>query len=156
MNTKQYEDFIIKTAESLLAIDSPSGFTGRASDYILDTVRELGYPVYRNKIGNVIVTVNGEDNEESVALSAHIDTLGLMVRSITSEGYLMVTVVGGPILPTLDGEYCRIHTREGKVYTGTILSLSPAIHVFPIHPHVREMNRTWLSALMRSYIARKM
>lgn len=131
MNTKQYEDFIIKTAESLLAIDSPSGFTGRASDYILDTVRELGYPVYRNKIGNVIVTVNGEDNEESVALSAHIDTLGLMVRSITSEGYLMVTVVGGPILPTLDGEYCRIHTREGKVYTGTILSLSPAIHVFP-------------------------
>ena len=67
MNTKQYEDFIIKTAESLLAIDSPSGFTGHASDYILDTVRELGYPVYRNKIGNVIVTVDGEDNEESVA-----------------------------------------------------------------------------------------
>ena len=53
MNTKQYEDFIIKTAESLLAIDSPSGFTGRASDYILDTVRELGYPVYRNKIDKI-------------------------------------------------------------------------------------------------------
>ena len=24
-----------------------------------------------------------------------------------------------------------IHTRDGRVYTGTILSLSPAIHVFP-------------------------
>ena len=42
---------------------------------------------------------------------------------------LMVTKVGGPLLPTLDGEYCRIYTREGKVYTGTVLSLSPSVHV---------------------------
>ncbi len=53
-----------------------------------------------------------------------------MVRSITAEGMLMTTRIGGPILPTLDGEYCRIHTRDGRIYTGTILSLSPAAHVF--------------------------
>lgn len=130
MDTKQYQDYLIKTAESLLAIDSPSGFTHHASDHIIDIAKDLGYPVYRNKIGNVIVTADGEDSEDAVALSAHIDTLGLMVRSVTAEGYLMITPVGGPILPTLDGEYCRIHTREGKIYTGTVLSLSPAIHVF--------------------------
>ncbi len=131
MEFRQYEDFLIKTADSLLSIDSPSGFTGQASQYVLDMAAELGYPAYRNNIGNVIVTVDGEDQDESVALSAHIDTLGLMVRSITSDGHLMITSVGSPILPTLDGEYCRIHTLDGKVYTGTILSLSPAIHVFP-------------------------
>ena len=65
-----------------------------------------------------------------MGLCAHIDTLGLMVRSITDDGMLMLTKVGGPILPTLDGEYCRIYTRDGKKYTGTILSLSPAAHVF--------------------------
>ncbi len=130
MNFEQHQDFLIKTAGSLLAIDSPSGFTDRAAQYVLDTVSELGYSAYRNNIGNVIVPVEGENNDESVALSAHIDTLGLMVRSITSEGYLMLTAIGSPILPTLDGEYCRIHTLEGKIYTGTILSLSPAIHVF--------------------------
>jgi len=43
---------------------------------------------------------------------------------------LMTTRIGGPILPPLDGEYCRIHTRDGRIYTGTILSLSPAAHVF--------------------------
>lgn len=32
---------------------------------------------------------------------------------------------------TLDGEYCKIHTRTGKTYTGTMLSTSPAIHVYP-------------------------
>lgn len=35
------------------------------------------------------------------------------------------------MFPTLDGEYCKIHTRNGKEYTGTILSTSPSVHVFP-------------------------
>lgn len=131
MNFNQYEDFLIQTATALLAIDSPSGFTEKVSDHILNVVGELGYPVYRNNIGNVIATVDGEDSSEPVALSAHIDTLGLMVRSITAEGHLMITQIGSPVLPSLDSEYCRIHTRDGRVYTGTILSLSPAVHVFP-------------------------
>ena len=37
MHFTQYEDFLIKTAESLLAIDSPSGFTDKASEYVLHT-----------------------------------------------------------------------------------------------------------------------
>ena len=99
MNFKQYEDFLIKTAESLLSIDSPSGFTDKASEYVLHTATELGYPAYRNNLGNVIVPVEGETDEEPVALSAHIDTLGLMVRSITNDGHLMITAVGSPIRP---------------------------------------------------------
>lgn len=131
MNFEQYQNYLIDTASSLLSIDSASGFTTNVTDYLLKTVEELGYPAYRNNIGNVIVTVEGEDDTEPVALSAHVDTLGLMVRSITSDGMLMITSVGSPLLPSLDGEYCNIHTRDGRVYTGTILSLSPAIHVFP-------------------------
>ena len=53
-----------------------------------------------------------------------------MVRSITGDGTLKFTLLGGPIVPTLDGEYCTIRTREGKIYTGTFLSTSPAAHVF--------------------------
>ena len=53
-----------------------------------------------------------------------------MVRSINSDGTLAFTNVGGPIIPTLDGEYCRILTRNHQIYTGTILSNSPAAHVF--------------------------
>ena len=53
-----------------------------------------------------------------------------MVRSIKSDGKLALTNLGGPIIPTLDGEYCRIYTRDGNVYTGTILSTSPATHVY--------------------------
>lgn len=65
-----------------------------------------------------------------IGLSAHVDTLGAMVRSISNEGKLKITNIGGPIIPTLDGEYCTIRTRDGKLYTGTFLSTSPAAHVF--------------------------
>ena len=65
-----------------------------------------------------------------VATSAHCDTLGLMVRSVKPNGRLALTTLGGPSTPTLDGEYCTIYTRDGRKYTGTILSTSPAVHVF--------------------------
>ncbi|SHJ47689.1 M42 family metallopeptidase [Hespellia stercorisuis] len=131
MNFEQYQDYFRQEAHALLSIDSASGFTTRATQHVYDIAAALGYHTEKTNLGNVIVTVDGKDNDHAVALSSHIDTLGLMVRSITSEGYLMMSAVGSPILPTLDGEYCNIYTRSGKVYTGTILSLSPAIHVFP-------------------------
>ncbi|MFA7367901.1 MAG: M42 family metallopeptidase, partial [Bacilli bacterium] len=34
------------------------------------------------------------------------------------------------ILPTYDGEYCKVYTRDGKVFTGTFLSNAPAVHVY--------------------------
>lgn len=130
MELKQYQDYLIQTATDLLSIDSASGFTGRAAEFVENMARGLGYAVSRTNKGNVIVTAEGGEADGPVALSAHIDTLGLIVRSITEEGFLMVTPVGGPLFPSLDGEYCRIHTRRGQTYTGTILSLSPAAHVF--------------------------
>ena len=80
MNFESYTEYLQNAATSLLSIDSASGFTTKATDYLLQVVEELGYPVYRNNIGNVIVTVEGEDDTEPVALSAHVDTLGLMVH----------------------------------------------------------------------------
>ena len=53
-----------------------------------------------------------------------------MVRSIKGDGTLAVTNVGGPSIPTLDGEYCKIMTRDGKVYSGTILCSSASVHVY--------------------------
>ena len=53
-----------------------------------------------------------------------------MVRSVAEDGLLRFARVGGPLLPTLDGAYCTLYTRSQKAYTGTVLSLSPATHVF--------------------------
>lgn len=119
----------LQLLEKIFSIDSPTGYTQNIIDYLEEVIKELGYSTERNKKGNLIVSVKGE-REYTLGLSAHVDTLGLMVRSIMPNGHLRFTMLGGMLLPTLDGEYCRIHTRSGKIYTGTILSTSPSVHVF--------------------------
>ncbi len=130
MDFQNSKDFLMETAKRLLTTDSPSGFTAKAAQVAVEIAEGLGYATSRSNKGSVIIHVPGHDHSKTVGLCAHIDTLGLMVRAITQDGQLSITRIGGPILPTLDGEYCKIYTRDGRVYTGTILSLSPAAHVF--------------------------
>lgn len=123
-------DYYKKLARILFTTDSPSGYTEQAIAVLQHELNNLGYESHLTNKGNLVVTVEGRDNTQTVATSAHVDTLGLMVRSIHSDGTLAVTNVGGPIIPTLDGEYCTVLTRQGKTYTGTILSNAPAAHVY--------------------------
>jgi len=120
-----------------MAIDSPAGFTGRVAEKIKSLVEEMGYECHSTIKGNLIVSAPGK-SEKTVGISAHVDTLGLVVRGFKPDGSLSFSPVGGPILPTLDGEYCAVYTRWGGAYTGTILSNSPAAHV---HDDARDLKR---------------
>ena len=130
MDFTQAASMVLDNAKALLAVDSPSGYTDDVVALAQHLAQSAGFETGRPNRGGLTVRVPGREKGPTVALCAHIDTLGLMVRSITAGGELMFTRVGGPILPTLDGEYCTVVTRGGKRYTGTILSLSPAAHVF--------------------------
>lgn len=128
MNTFDMKNYVLNFATQLLAIDSPSGYCYKAIDFVKATVETLGYATTVNAKGNLIIDVAGK-SEKTVGLSAHVDTLGLMVRSIKGDGTLAFTPLGGPILPTYDGEYCHIYTRDNKVFTGTVLSNQTSVHV---------------------------
>lgn len=123
------KDETLSFLKDLLLINSPTGYANHAIKFLKDTVEGIGYTTETTPKGNLIVHVEGEDNTRTRGLSGHVDTLGLMVRSINDDGTLSLTKLGGPLTPTLDGEYCDIITRDEKVYTGTILSNSPSIHV---------------------------
>ena len=131
MDITKYKPFLFDTIHTVFRADSPTGYIAEVDKAVCGILDQLGYPVEHTEKGGIMVTVDGQDNSRSLALLAHVDTLGAMVRSITDDGELKFTVVGSPSIPTLDGEYCRIRTRDGKTYTGTFLSASPAIHVFP-------------------------
>ncbi len=124
------KDYLLSTAKKILEFNSPTGFCFEIMDKIEELVGEFGYKFERNNKGGGIITIEGSSDERVIGLSAHVDTLGAMVRSITKSGTLRFTLIGGPIVSTLDGEYCKIRTRDGKVYDGTFLSTSPAAHVY--------------------------
>ena len=124
-------EYMLKTAKTLLEFNSPSGFCFDIMKVIEEWAAGFGYDFETTNKGCGIITVPGKEEGEVVGLSAHVDTLGAMVRSITSGGTLKFTLVGSPTVPTLDSEYCSVRTRDGKIYTGTFLSDSPAAHVFP-------------------------
>ncbi len=119
-------EYVLDVLKTLMSIDSPSGFTGK----VMKKVEELSdFPPERTRKGNLIITIPGV-SEQITAFCAHVDTLGLMVRSIKADGALAVVPVGGPSAPTLDSELCRVYTRSGTVYTGTVFFDKPAVHVY--------------------------
>ncbi len=126
MNTMEY---IIETLKVLVNIPSPSGYTKEVMEYVRGQAEGFGYVCEYSQKGGLVIRVKGLKNE-TLGLSAHVDTLGAMVRSISREGMLKFTMVGGYTMQSIEGSYCRIHTRDRRVYTGTILSKSPSVHSY--------------------------
>lgn len=124
------KNLVLNMAKKILEFDSPTGFCFEIVNKIEEIIKGYGYKFERTNKGCGVITIEGESDEQTIGLCAHVDTLGAMVRSITPSGTLKFTILGGPILPTLDSEYCKIRTRDGRICTGTFLSTSPAVHVF--------------------------
>lgn len=124
---KKYIEYILKQAEALLAIDSPSGFTEKVTDYLCEEYKRLGYKPVKTKKGGVLVEIGGKGN--AVLTMAHVDTLGGMVAEIKINGRLRLTKVGGLNANNIETENCRIYTLDGKVYEGTVQLTDASIHV---------------------------
>ncbi|MDO5293123.1 MAG: M42 family metallopeptidase [bacterium] len=122
-------EYIISTIKTLVEIPSPSGFTKDVMAFVEKEAKEMGYDSYYTNRDGLIIEVKGSSSK-TIGLSAHVDTLGAMIRSINSDGTINFTEVGGYTLQSVEGCYCKLHTREGNVYTGTILCKSPSVHVY--------------------------
>ncbi len=110
----------------LIAIDSPTGFTANAADFIIKKLRSMGYsPELTNK-GAVRCTLG--IGKPTLAIAAHLDTLGAIVSGIKANGQLSFSTLGGLSLTGAEGEYVRIHTLAGNTFTGTILLNDPSSH----------------------------
>jgi len=109
----------------LVAIDSPSGFTEKACQFIFDYLTKLGYsPQFTNK-GSVKCALGAAP---TLSITSHVDTLGGIISCITKKGGIRLSKVGGPSLNSYEGGYCRIYTLDDREYTGTLLLDNPSIH----------------------------
>lgn len=126
---KSYVDYILEETKKILSIDSPTGYTDRVADYVMEEYERLGYCPVKTEKGGLLIDLGGRESENALLLEAHIDTLGGMVAELKPNGRLRLTPLGGLNPNNGETENCRIYTREGAVYEGTFQLNNASIHV---------------------------
>ena len=129
MMEKQYADFAWEQAAELLAIDSPTGFTEKAAEWVKNAFSSMGFDARTTNKGGVLVDLGGADSENGLMLAAHVDTLGAMVASVKGNGRLKITALGGMNANNGEAENVRVYTRNGKIYEGTFQLCNASVHV---------------------------
>ena len=137
---KDYVNFAIEKTTALLAIDSPTGYTGAAEDLVLAEFGALGYPASRTNKGGILIDLGGEDKDDALLLEAHADTLGGMVAEIKGNGRLRIVNVGGMNANNAEAENCRVVTKFHGTYEGTLQLCDASIHV---NDDYNETSRKW-------------
>ena len=85
----------VEYIKELTAIASPTGFTREISDYLVKTLEGFGYQPVRTAKGGVNITIKGQNDEEHRYVTAHVDTLGAIVRAVKPDGRLKLDRIGG-------------------------------------------------------------
>lgn len=129
MIDRSYADFAWNRTSELLSIDSPSGFTSQAAQWVKAAFEILGFPAEITTKGGVLVDLGGEDEQDALLLEAHADTLGAMVAEVKSNGRLRLTPLGGMNANNAESENVRVYTRDGKILEGTTQLCNASIHV---------------------------
>ena len=122
-------DYVLEQTKKVLSIDSPTGYTKDAADYVMSAYEALGYHPVKTVKGGILVEIGGEDEKDAILLEAHMDTLGAMVREIKGNGRLKLSPLGGMNPNNADAENCSIITRFDGKYEGTFQLENASIHV---------------------------
>lgn len=127
MNTS----YAVEQLKQLCSIDSPSGFTDRAADYLMDELTAMGYAPEKTRKGGVTVCLGGEDDStgNGLLLMAHVDTLGAVIKEVKGNGRLKLSNVGGLNANNCETENCRVYTRDGKIFEGCLQLCNASTHV---------------------------
>ena len=125
------QDYLIEFLTRLLNTPSPTGFTEKAISLV---EKELSaYPMLqltRTRKGALVAVLPGKNEAPWHALTAHVDTLGAMVKEIKSNGRLKLTAIGGFAWNTVEGEGCRVFTSKGESVRGSLLLHKASTHVY--------------------------
>ncbi len=129
MIDQSYSEYAWQQTCALLSIDSPSGYTGAAAQWVKSAFEALGFTATLTNKGGVLADLGGEDSENGLLLAAHADTLGAMVSGIKGNGRLKLTPLGGMNANNAETENVRIHTRDGRIIEGTAQLSNASVHV---------------------------
>jgi len=101
------------------------GYEDRIRDIVRRELDGHADEIRTDSMGNVVATIEGSENPDyEVAVAAHMDEIGFMVRHVTDDGFVQLDALGGWDARILRAQRVTIHTEDGDV-PGIIGSLPP-------------------------------
>lgn len=117
----------------LLNTPSPTGHTEAAISLLEEILADFPeVKLERTRKGSLLATLPGAKSSQGTtrALTAHVDTLGAMVKRIKSNGRLELTQIGGYAWTSVEGESCLVHTQKNGAVIGSLLPVKASVHVY--------------------------
>ncbi len=105
-------------AENLEKLSNASGVAGRENEVrnlMITLLKPYADEVVVDKMENVIAIKQGKKTAPKVMFAAHMDEVGLMVKTITKEGFLQFTKLGGIDDRVLLAQKVNILTEKTKL-----------------------------------------
>ncbi len=99
MNKQQLFDRI----SGLVMCHSPSGVENEIDDYLSSALDAMGVEWKQDKAGNIVIKIPGQDSTKAIAITAHKDEIGGIVKSVAEDGKTSVRKLGGSF-PWVYGE----------------------------------------------------
>jgi putative aminopeptidase FrvX len=119
----------VSLSENLEKLSNACGVTGREEEVrnlLIKLMKPYADEITVDKLENLIAIKKGRKGSPRVMIAAHMDEIGLMVKTITKEGFLQFAKMGGIDDRILLAQKVIVHTQKGSLL-GVIGSKPPHI-----------------------------
>lgn len=125
------QEHFAKFLVDLLNIPSPTGFAEPAIAFVekeLSQYKQL--ELSRTRKGALIAKWKVESDLPPIALTAHVDTLGAVVKEIKPNGRLKLSRIGGLQWNSVETEGVWVFTASGEKIRGSVLIDTASGHIY--------------------------
>lgn len=140
-----YQTLFDSIAE-LVMCHSPSGNEDEIDRYLCAKLDALGSDYGHDSAGNIFLQIEGQDNSRSIAVTAHKDEIGGIVKRIRDDGKIEVRKLGGSF-PWVYGEGVVDLMGDRETVSGILSFGSRHVsHESPQKCHQEEKPLLWENA----------
>jgi len=132
--------------EALVMCHSPSGAETEIDQWLFAYFRNLGLEAWQDEAGNVITKIPGRNPDQAIAITAHKDEIGAIVKTVETDGRVQIRKLGGSF-PWIYGEGAIDLLGDQQTITGILSFGSRHIsHESPQKSQQTDQPVTWEAA----------
>jgi len=125
------QEYLVDFLVHLLNVTSPTGFADPAIAFVEKELSQFEQlELSRTRKGALVARWNVDNDLAPVALTAHVDTLGAVVKEIKPNGRLKLSRIGGIQWPTIETEGVWVFPSKGEKIRGSVLIDTASGHIY--------------------------